>query len=90
MNKATLSKTLAALQSMIARPAKPTSDTVIVGAGEIIPADGEIIDGCASVDESAIVGVSAPAILSNEPGRNMAIAGGVVIEGTLTIKLKRK
>ena len=37
-------------------------DVVTVTAGEIIPADGEIIEGAASVDESAITGESAPVI----------------------------
>src|SRR5207248_7585863 len=37
-------------------------DTVLVSAGEFIPSDGEIIEGVASVDESAITGESAPVI----------------------------
>ena len=37
-------------------------DVVVVAAGEFIPADGEIIEGVASVDESAITGESAPVI----------------------------
>ncbi|MEO6909378.1 MAG: potassium-transporting ATPase subunit B, partial [Edaphobacter sp.] len=38
------------------------NDVVVVIAGEIIPGDGEVIDGIASVDESAITGESAPVI----------------------------
>ena len=41
-------------------------DEVVVSAGELIPADGEVIEGVASVDESAITGESAPVI--REPG----------------------
>ena len=41
-------------------------DTVVVVAGEIIPGDGEIIKGIASVDESAITGESAPVIRERE------------------------
>jgi K+-transporting ATPase ATPase B chain len=37
-------------------------DVVMVRAGEFIPADGEIVEGVASVDESAITGESAPVI----------------------------
>ena len=42
-------------------------DIVIIKAGEQIPADGDVIDGAASVDESAITGESAPVI--RESGR---------------------
>src|SRR6516225_1183252 len=41
-----------------------TGDLVFVSAGEFIPSDGEIIEGVASVDESAITGESAPVIRS--------------------------
>ena len=43
-------------------PALRKGDVVRVAAGEVIPADGEIIEGVASVDESAITGESAPVI----------------------------
>src|SRR5260370_37669483 len=39
-----------------------SGDTVVVAAGEFIPGDGEVIEGVASVDESAITGESAPVI----------------------------
>ena len=38
------------------------NDVVVVSAGEVIPADGEVVEGIASVDESAITGESAPVI----------------------------
>src|ERR1700694_2269097 len=43
-------------------PELQRGDVVVVSAGEIIPADGEIIEGVGSVDESAITGESAPGI----------------------------
>ena len=50
-------------------------DVVLVEAGDTIPADGEVIDGVASVDESAITGESAPVI--REPGGDFsAVTGG--------------
>jgi len=50
-------------------------DVVYVKAGEIIPADGEIIEGIASVDESAITGESAP-VVREAGGDRSAVTGG--------------
>ena len=53
-------------------------DIVIVRAGEQIPADGEIIDGAASVDESAITGESAP-VIREAGGDRSAVTGGTTV-----------
>lgn len=50
-------------------------DIVIVRAGEQIPADGEVIEGAASVDESAITGESAP-VIRESGGDRSAVTGG--------------
>ena len=50
-------------------------DVVMVKAGEFIPADGEIIEGVASVDESAITGESAP-VIRESGGDRSAVTGG--------------
>ena len=50
-------------------------DVVLVSAGEFIPADGEIIEGVASVDESAITGESAP-VIRESGGDRSAVTGG--------------
>ena len=50
-------------------------DIVIVAAGEFIPGDGEVIEGVASVDESAITGESAP-VIRESGGDRSAITGG--------------
>lgn len=60
-------------------------EVVTVTAGQLIPFDGKIIEGVALVDESALVGVSTPALLSDEQGRNNVIEGTQVVEGTLKI-----
>ena len=53
-------------------------DIVLVKAGELIPGDGEIIDGIASVDESAITGESAP--VTKEAGGDFAsVTGGTTV-----------
>lgn len=53
-------------------------DIVIVKAGEQIPADGEVIDGAASVDESAITGESAP-VIRESGGDCSAVTGGTTV-----------
>ncbi len=50
-------------------------DIVLIEAGEVIPADGEVIDGVASVDESAITGESAP-VIREAGGDFSAVTGG--------------
>jgi K+-transporting ATPase ATPase B chain len=50
-------------------------DVVVVSAGELIPSDGEIIEGIASVDESAITGESAP-VIREAGGDRSAVTGG--------------
>jgi len=52
-----------------------SGDVVLVRAGEFIPGDGEIIDGVASVDESAITGESAP-VIRESGGDRSAVTGG--------------
>lgn len=55
-----------------------TGDYVLVEAGDTIPADGEVIDGVASVDESAITGESAP-VIRESGGDFSAVTGGTRI-----------
>jgi K+-transporting ATPase ATPase B chain len=50
-------------------------DVVIVSAGELIPGDGEVVEGIASVDESAITGESAP-VIREAGGDRSAVTGG--------------
>src|SRR5947209_5383675 len=52
-----------------------TGDVVMVSAGEFIPSDGEIVEGVASVDESAITGESAP-VIREAGGDRSAVTGG--------------
>ncbi len=53
-------------------------DIVVVSAGEMIPADGTVIDGVASVDESAITGESAP-VIREAGGDRSAVTGGTTV-----------
>jgi K+-transporting ATPase ATPase B chain len=52
-----------------------TGDVVVVTAGEFIPGDGEVVEGVASVDESAITGESAP-VIRESGGDRSAVTGG--------------
>ena len=56
-------------------PELQRGDVVVVTAGEMIPADGEIIEGVGSVDESAITGESAP-VIREAGGDRSAVTGG--------------
>ncbi|WP_411169691.1 potassium-transporting ATPase subunit KdpB [Clostridium sp. MB05] len=62
-------------------------DIVIVSAGEQIPADGDVIEGAASVDESAITGESAPVIRESGGDRSAVTGGTTVISDWLIIKV---
>jgi len=53
-------------------------DVVVVEAGEIIPGDGDVIEGIASVDESAITGESAP-VIRESGGDRCAVTGGTKV-----------
>lgn len=62
-------------------------DYVLVEAGDIIPADGEAIQGVASIDESAITGESAPVIREAGSDHSSVIAGTVVLSDSLIIQI---
>jgi K+-transporting ATPase ATPase B chain len=63
------------------------NDLVIVSAGGIIPADGEIIEGAATVDESAITGESAP-VIREAGGDRSAVTGGTrVLSDKITVRV---
>ena len=62
-------------------------DVVIVTAGEMIPSDGEIIEGIASVDESAITGESAP-VIREAGGDRSAVTGGTrVLSDQIVVRI---
>ena len=64
-----------------------TGDVVMVSAGEFIPSDGEIVDGVASVDESAITGESAP-VIREAGGDRSAVTGGTrVLSDQIRVKI---
>jgi len=62
-------------------------DLVLVAAGEFIPSDGEIIEGVASVDESAITGESAPVIRECGGDRSAVTGGTRVLSDQIKVKI---
>jgi K+-transporting ATPase ATPase B chain len=62
-------------------------DYVLVEAGQIIPADGEVVDGVASVDESAITGESAPVIREAGGDRSGVTGGTRVLSDRLIVRV---
>ncbi|OAM88363.1 potassium-transporting ATPase subunit KdpB [Termitidicoccus mucosus] len=62
-------------------------DIVLVKAGELIPGDGEVIEGAASVDESAITGESAPVIREAGGDRSAVTGGTTVLSDTLLVRI---
>ncbi|MBZ5568248.1 MAG: potassium-transporting ATPase subunit KdpB [Acidobacteriia bacterium] len=62
-------------------------DMVLVSAGEFIPSDGEITEGVASVDESAITGESAPVIRESGGDRSAVTGGTRVLSDQIKVKI---
>ena len=65
-------------------------DVVVCRPGDLIPADGEVIAGIASVDESAVTGESAPVIRESGGDRSAVIGGTKVLSDGITIKVTAK
>jgi K+-transporting ATPase ATPase B chain len=65
-------------------------DRVVVAAGETIPADGDVVEGIASVDESAITGESAP-VVRESGGDRCAVSGGTrVLSDRIVVQITRE
>jgi K+-transporting ATPase ATPase B chain len=62
-------------------------DLVMVRAGEVVPADGDVVEGVASVDESAITGESAPVVRESGGDRSAVTGGTRVISDWLIVRV---
>ena len=65
-------------------------DFVVVEAGQIIPGDGDVVEGVASVDESAITGESAPVIRESGGDRSAVTGGTRVLSDRIVVKITTK
>jgi K+-transporting ATPase ATPase B chain len=72
---------------VVPAPSLRKGDIVRVVAGEVIPADGDIIEGVASVDESAITGESAPVIRESGGDRSAVTGGTKVLSDWIRVKV---
>ncbi|SCL62444.1 K+-transporting ATPase ATPase B chain [Micromonospora chersina] len=65
-------------------------DVVVVEAGEVIPGDGDVVEGIASVDESAITGESAPVIRESGGDRSAVTGGTRVLSDRIVVMITQK
>jgi K+-transporting ATPase ATPase B chain len=71
-------------------PELQKGDVVIISAGEMIPADGEVIEGVGSVDESAITGESAPVIRAAGGDRSAVTGGTKLLSDQLVVMVTQE
>ena len=74
-------------ESLVPSATLQKGDLVVCEAGDIVPSDGEIIEGVASVDESAITGESAPVIRESGGDRSAVTGGTKVLSDRIVIKI---
>ncbi len=74
----------------VAAPLLQQGDFVVVEAGQTIPGDGDVVEGIASVDESAITGESAPVIRESGGDRSAVTGGTTVLSDRIVVKVTQK
>lgn len=62
-------------------------DLVLVEAGDVIPSDGDVVEGVASIDESAITGESAPVVRESGGDRSAVTGGTIVLSDWVVVKI---
>jgi len=65
-------------------------DIVVIEAGQVIPGDGDVVEGIASVDESAITGESAPVIRESGGDRSAVTGGTTVLSDRIVVQITQK
>jgi K+-transporting ATPase ATPase B chain len=87
MAKRLTSRSRTAAVQEIAAPELRKGDYVLIEAGDVIPGDGEVVEGVASVDESAITGESAPVIRESGGDRSAVTGGTRVLSDWIVIQI---
>ncbi|WP_194814675.1 potassium-transporting ATPase subunit KdpB [Nocardia sp. XZ_19_385] len=79
-----------AQEESVAAPELRRGDYVVVEAGQIIPGDGDVVEGIASVDESAITGESAPVIRESGGDRSAVTGGTTVLSDRIVVQITQE
>ena len=79
-----------ATEERVPAPELRRGDRVVVEAGEIIPGDGDVVEGIASVDESAITGESAPVIRESGGDRSAVTGGTRVLSDRIVVEITQE
>ncbi|QEV99782.1 potassium-transporting ATPase subunit KdpB [Microbacterium caowuchunii] len=74
----------------VASSALQLGDLVVVSAGELIPGDGDVVQGIATVDESAITGESAPVVRESGGDRSAVTGGTRVLSDRIVVRITSK
>lgn len=80
----------AAVEEAVAAPHLQQGDIVVVEAGQVIPGDGDVVEGIASVDESAITGESAPVIRESGGDRSAVTGGTTVLSDRIVVRITQR
>ena len=75
------------VEERVAAPDLQKGDLVVCETGDVVPADGEVIEGIASVDEAAITGESAPVVRESGGDRSAVTGGTKVISDRIVIRV---
>jgi K+-transporting ATPase ATPase B chain len=78
------------VETSVAATELKLDDLVVVEAGQVIPGDGDVIEGVASVDESAITGESAPVIRESGGDRSSVTGGTKVLSDRIVVRITSK
>ncbi|MGV9616146.1 potassium-transporting ATPase subunit KdpB [Nocardia xishanensis] len=77
-------------EERVAAPELRRGDHVVVEAGQVIPGDGDVVEGIASVDESAITGESAPVIRESGGDRSAVTGGTTVLSDRIVVRITQE
>lgn len=77
-------------EEQVSAPELRRGDRVVVEAGQVVPGDGDVVEGIASVDESAITGESAPVIRESGGDRSAVTGGTTVLSDRIVVEITQE